>query len=45
MFRDQLVHFIDSVKNKTTPLTHISNVIGGHKIALKIIKAISDNNS
>jgi predicted dehydrogenase len=45
MFRDQMVHFIDSVESKTIPLTNLSNVIGGHKIALNIKKAIADNNS
>jgi len=45
MFRDQMLHFIESVKNKTIPITNLENVIGGHKIALNIKRAIAVDNS
>jgi len=45
MFRDQMLHFIESVKNKTMPITNLANVVDGHKIALNIKKAIAGYNS
>ena len=40
LFRDQMLHFIESIKNKRVPLTDISRVLGSHKIAMSIKKAL-----
>ncbi len=42
MFKDQILYFIESVKNKTKPITSIENVISSHRIAMDIKKILKD---
>ena len=40
MFRDQLAHFIDCVKNHKEPVTNLVHSKGSHMIAMAIKEAI-----
>ena len=40
MFKKQMEHFINSIRNKKKPITSLDRVIDGHLTALLIKKAI-----
>ena len=44
MFKDQMLHFLNSIKNQTVPITSLENIIGGHRLAMKIREQIHDSN-
>lgn len=40
MFIDELMHFIDCIKNNSSPLTSLNTVMEGHQLALRIRSGI-----
>ena len=41
MFRDQMNHFLDCLKNSTSPLTELGKVLGGQYTALAVKEALA----